>query len=73
MSNKTYGYRRITMNLNRYTGSNHSYNYIYRLMRAYNIRSIIRRKKPGYIKSLPDYVADNILARDFSASKPNQK
>jgi putative transposase len=73
MSNKTYGYRRITMNLNRYTGSNHSYNYIYRLMRAYNIRSIIRRKKPGYIKSSPDYVADNILARDFSASKPNQK
>lgn len=73
MSNKTYGYRRIRMNLNRYTNSNHSLNYIYRLMNSYGIKSIIRRKRPGYKKSTPDYIAENILARDFIATKPNEK
>lgn len=72
MSNKTYGYRRIRMNLNRYNDETYSINYIYRLMKSYGIKSIIRRKKPGYIKSTPDYIAENILDRNFSASKPNE-
>src|SRR5690554_4713286 len=41
-------------------------------MKSYGIKSIIRRKKPGYIKSTPDYIAENILDRNFSASKPNE-
>ena len=73
MSNKTYGYRRIQMNLNRYNNVNHSLNYIYRLMKSYGIKSIIRKKRPGYIKSIPDYITENILARDFIATKPNEK
>lgn len=73
MSKKTYGYRRITMNLNRYTNSNHSYNYIYRLMRMHGIKSIIRRKRPGYVRSKPEQIAQNILAREFSANNPNEK
>ncbi len=72
MSNKTYGYRRIRMNLNRYNDETYSINYIYRLMKSYGIKSIIRRKKPSYIKSTPDYIAENILDRNFSASKPNE-
>lgn len=72
-SNKTYGYRRITMNLNRFSGSSHSTNYIYRLMRTHKIRSIIRRKRPGYVKSIPEHIGKNILARDFTANKPNEK
>lgn len=61
------------MNLNRFTGSNHSTNYIYRLMRTHGIKSIIRRKRPGYVKPTPDHIAENILARDFTSSSPNQK
>lgn len=72
-SKKTYGYRRITMNLNRFTGSNHSYNYIYRLMRSHGIKSIIRRKRPSYVKHKPDHIGENILSRDFSSNKPNLK
>ncbi|WP_026399791.1 IS3 family transposase [Acholeplasma equifetale] len=70
---KKYGYRRIRDNINKYTGKNHSENYIYRLMRAYNLKSIIRRKRPGFLKTKPEQVGQNILNREFSASNPNEK
>ncbi|WP_264230340.1 IS3 family transposase [Acholeplasma laidlawii] len=70
---KKYGYRRIRDNINKYTGTQHSDNYIYRLMRAYNLKSIIRRKRPGFVKTKPEQVGHNILNREFFASNPNEK
>jgi transposase InsO family protein len=70
---KKYGYRRIRDNINKYTGTQHSDNYIYRLMRAYNLKSIIRRKRPGFVKTKPEQVGQNILNREFFASNPNEK
>lgn len=70
---KKYGYRRIRDNINKYTGTKHSDNYIYRLMHAYNLKSIIRRKRPGFVKTIPEQVGENVLNREFFASKPNEK
>lgn len=72
-----YGYRRITMTINRYrqVAKLPLYNEkrIYRLMRIYEIEAVIRRKRKGYKKSTPQHVAENILNRDFKAAKPNEK
>ncbi|KEH94297.1 hypothetical protein Z962_09475 [Clostridium botulinum C/D str. BKT12695] len=37
------------------------------------IKSRIRRKKVNHKISKPDYVKENILGRDFTISKPNEK
>lgn len=42
-------------------------------MRAYNLKSIIRRKRPGFVKTKPEQVGQNILNRNFFASSPNEK
>lgn len=42
-------------------------------MKHLNIQSKIRRKKYNYVKSKPEETAENILNRNFTASKPNQK
>lgn len=68
-----YGYRRMTMNLNRKLGQNFNHKRIYRLMKVAGLQSVIRRKKKRYIKSTPQQVAENILNRKFTADKPNQK
>lgn len=68
-----YGYRRMTMNLNRKLGQNFNHKRIYRLMKVAGLKSVIRRKKKRYIKSTPQQVAENILNRKFTADKPNQK
>lgn len=63
--NGIYGYRRITMNINRQLGINYNPKRIYRLMKKLNIASVIRRKKKRYIKSSAEYKAENILNREF--------
>jgi transposase InsO family protein len=68
-----YGYRRITLNLNRKLKKNFNYKHIYRLMRLLGLQSVIRRKKKRYIKSIPQHVAENLLNRKFTADKLNQK
>ncbi len=37
------------------------------------IQSVIRRKKTRYRRSKPQHVAENILNREFTAEKPNEK
>lgn len=71
--NGIYGYRRITMNLNRRLSKNYNYKRIYRLMKLTGLKSVIRRKKKGYVKSTPQFTSENILNREFTASKPNEK
>ena len=61
------------MYINHFNQTNYSVGYIHRLMKILGVKSKIRRCRPGYKKSKPEYTAENILNRDFSASSPNQK
>lgn len=67
------GYRRMTLFINHLNQRNFSENYIHRLMRKLGITSKIRRARPGYRKSTPETTSENILNREFTASKPNEK
>jgi putative transposase len=51
------------------------YNYkrIYRLARLVGLKAVIRRKRPQYQRSTPEVIAENILNRDFTAKKTNEK
>ena len=42
-------------------------------MNILQVKADIRRKRPNHIKSTPEITAENILNREFSASKPNEK
>lgn len=68
---KTYGYRRVHIWLER-QGIHHNPKTILRVMQKYNLLSEVRRKKyRNYGNVLHKY--DNLLNRDFSADRPNQK
>ena len=68
---KTYGYRRVHIWLER-QGIHHNPKTILRVMQKYNLLSEVRRKKyHNYGNVLHKY--DNLLDRDFSADRPNQK
>ncbi|CAM3877168.1 hypothetical protein GCM10009865_06370 [Aeromicrobium ponti] len=68
-----YGYRRITMTLNRKLGKCFNHKRIYRLMRISCIQSVIRKKKKRHKQSTPQHVAENVLDREFEAESPNEK
>jgi putative transposase len=69
-----YGYRRITLNLCRETQKTINHKRIRRLMQLKGIKSVIRRnKRKKYAASTPQHVAENLLNREFSAKKPNEK
>lgn len=72
-----YGYRRITMTINRQREKEGltkvNKKRIYRLMHICGLEAVIRRRPKRYHKAKPNYVAENILAREFTAEKPNQK
>lgn len=68
---KTYGYRRVHIWLER-NGIHHNPKTILRVMQKYNLLSVVRRKKyRNYGQQLHKY--PNLLNRDFSAERPNQK
>ena len=70
-TNKTYGYRRVWLWLER-KGIHHNPKTVLRVMQKYNLLSVIRRKKyRNYGNHLHRY--DNLLNRNFKADKPNQK
>ncbi|BBK78994.1 MULTISPECIES: IS3 family transposase [Clostridium] len=71
--NGIYGYRRMTMNINKILNKNYNNKRIYRLMKSVNLKSVIRKKRATYIKSTPQITAENKLNREFYADKPNQK
>ena len=68
-----YGYRRMTVAINRLNHKHYNQKRVRRMMRLLGIKSVIRKKKSNYRKSEPEITAKNILARDFFASAPNQK
>jgi putative transposase len=74
-SHRTYGYRRITLDLQQKQGLCINHKTVLRLMRKLNIRSVAR--KPKLHKKLDEigihHKYPNLLNRDFAASHPNQK
>lgn len=72
-SNGIFGYRRMQMNLKRRFHLHCNKKRVYRVMRAIGMKSVIRRKRPGYVRTTPEITAENILNRRFSAEKPNEK
>ena len=67
------GYRRMTMFINHFNQTNYSVGYIHRLMKLLRISARIRRKKVNRKTVKPDYIKENILARDFTTTSPNEK
>ncbi len=72
-SNGIFGYRRMQLNLKRRFNLYCNKKRVYRIMRAIGMKSVIRRKKPNYIKSTPEITAENVLSRNFSAECLNEK
>ena len=68
-----YGYRRMTMNINKILNKQYNPKRIYRLMKSVNLKSVIRRKRKNYIASTPQITAENILDRKFQSNMPNEK
>ncbi len=67
------GYRRMTGYINHLNHKNYSIKFVRHMMKKLNIKAIVRRKKNTYTIPKENEVADNILARDFYATKPNEK
>ena len=74
-SRKTYGYRRVTLWIQQKKGISINHKAVLRLMKKMNIRPVARKRKPyKKMNELDTYHRyGNILNRDFSAEKANQK
>ena len=72
-SNGIFGYRRMQLNLKRRFGLFCNKKRVYRVMRAIGLKSVIRQKRPSYIRSTPEVTAENILNRNFTAENLNEK
>lgn len=74
-SHRTYGYRRITIWLQKQKGICMNHKTVLRLMNKLNIRSIARRRKVfrRLAKAEIYHYYDNLLNQKFHASRPNQK
>jgi transposase InsO family protein len=69
-NNGVYGYRFISYYLNRHYKIC-SQNTVYKYMKELNIRSIVRRKKPVYVKTNSHKIHENLINKNFTVSKPN--
>ena len=69
------GYRRIRDDLERFHDTSVSDKRVLRICRYLNVKSTIKYKNNGCTRqaSNPQYIAENILNRDFYASMPNMK
>ena len=76
-SNGVLGYRQMSITINREKIDElpHRINVkrIHRIMRILGLKSVIRRKRPDYVKSTPEITAENVLNRDFKATVPFEK
>lgn len=69
------GYRRIRDDLERYHDSDVNDKRVLRICRKLNIKSTIKYSNNGCTRQAanPQYIAENILNREFSAEAPNEK
>ena len=72
-SNGILGYRRMQISLRRRFDLYCNRKRVYRVMRAIGLKSVIRRKRPKYIRSKPEITAENVLNRNFVAKNFNEK
>lgn len=74
-SHKTYGYRRIGMWIRKHTGRVINHKAVLRIMNCLQIHSIARKRRMfKRLTELETYHRyDNLLNREFSATRPNQK
>ena len=76
-SNGVLGYRQMSITINREKIDElpHRINVkrVHRIMRILGLKSVIRRKRPDYVKSTPEITAENVLNRDFKATVPFEK
>ena len=71
-SRKTYGYRRVQIWLER-QGIHLNPKTVLRIMRKYGLLSEVRRRKKYRVMSQQLHRYENLLNRDFTAQRPNQK
>lgn len=72
--NSLFGYRKMTMYLNRVYGTDYKPKKIYRIMSVNGIQSVFCRKPHStWRRSKPEETAENLQNRNFTADKPNQK
>ena len=71
-TDKTYGYRRIGLWLER-QGYHVNHKKVYRLMEKYGLLSEIRRRRKYQQMQEQLHRYPNLLERDFTASRPNEK
>lgn len=71
--NGIYGYRRITIEINRTVKKHYNPKRIRRLMNEMGLKSHIRRSNGYSTKTSYVNIEENILNREFSAEKPNEK
>ena len=69
------GYRRIRDDMERYYGMHLNDKRVLRICREENIKSTIKYRSHGCTRraSTPQFIAENILGRDFIAEAPNEK
>jgi len=76
-SNGVLGYRQMSIVINREKSNelplSVNVKRIRRIMRILGLKSIIRKKRPDYVKSTPEITAENVLKRDFKATLPFEK
>jgi putative transposase len=72
-TNSTYGYRRIKVWIERQTGESINHKAVLRVMNKYGLLSQIRRRRKYTYYSEYLHRYDNVLNRDFTADRPNQK
>lgn len=71
--NGIFGYRQMTITINRRYHTKYNIKRICRLMKILHLKSVYRKKRYNYIKSTPEVTAENILNREFYADAPNEK
>lgn len=67
-----YGYRRITATI-RNQGFRINHKTVYKLMQELELKCLVRKKRYHSYKGEVGRIAENVLARNFKAEKPNQK
>ena len=67
------GYRRMTDWINTFNQKDYNVKRVHRIMKKLDIHAVIRRKKKNYTHTDEETAAENLLKRDFNATKPNEK
>ena len=75
MASPDMGYRRIRDDLERYHGIKANDKRVLRICRKKGIKSTIKYSNNGCTRQAanPQFIAENILNREFTADKPNEK